>query len=92
MIVGIDEMNTRMIRLFPNPADEFVRIRYPMPLNGKIKITLTTTDGRITRYYEVKPSARSNEYLMDIQDLAPGMYFITLYSENAYMLGKLVVR
>jgi hypothetical protein len=55
-------------------------------------ITVTALDGRMINYYELKTLSEPTEFLLDIQHLNPGIYFIAISAGNAYNVGKLVVK
>jgi hypothetical protein len=92
MIVGVEELQSGYINLFPNPADDYVKISCPPAVNGRVRITVTTSDGRIISDCSLKPFIEKNEYLLDVHHLTPGVYFISLSTNNSYEMGKLIVR
>ncbi|NTV83521.1 MAG: T9SS type A sorting domain-containing protein [Bacteroidales bacterium] len=92
LVVGVEELNYGKFNLFPNPADDFTKINCHLPFKGTMIITVTALDGRMINYYELKTLSEPTEFLLDIQHLNPGIYFIAISAGNAYNVGKLVVK
>jgi hypothetical protein len=92
VIVGIEEYDPAKIILYPNPADDFVHVHYPVPLSDKINITIYSPDGRINGIYGITISQNRDEYLIDIHYLTPGLYFVSLSSGILFKTTKLIVR
>lgn len=82
MFVGVSEAERNSLRVFPNPADETVRIE-----SGKAfdKYTIKDTSGRIVMSSTPKSRFSSD---IEIASLSPGIYFIEI--NNA--VARVVVR
>jgi hypothetical protein len=69
--VGVQNVNTETIKIYPNPAQTMVHIDAP----GVVRAVISAMDGRILID---QPNAKD----VDITKLADGVYMITVYDEN----------
>jgi hypothetical protein len=77
----------RNYQLYPNPADEYVKVLFPLNYSGDIQLTSLT--GETIRHQRM---SNTNEFSIDVSDLKSGVYFIRFLSDNEELLfEKLVV-
>lgn len=86
--VGIEEYFRSEVRLYPNPAHNFV----VLDLNQNLKdafISLKDISGRVV-YQSFNPNLVSGMRI-DFPDLTKGLYFLDIQSEKGKMIKKLIV-
>ncbi|MBN2779236.1 MAG: T9SS type A sorting domain-containing protein [Bacteroidales bacterium] len=84
-LADISDIRNSNIKIFPNPAEDFVRINFKE--TGNYKITIFDIDGKnlITESIENKSNIEIN-----IQDLSSGIYFISI-SGDISQCEKLII-
>jgi hypothetical protein len=82
--VDISNLNDfQLYQNYPNPFNPSTKIKYSIPQNGFVKITLHDILGSEIRTLvsqTVQPG--TYEILLDGSDLSSGLYFVRLSSEN----------
>jgi hypothetical protein len=80
-IVGVSFIAESNIRIYPNPADNFVYVDAPTPIN----ISVTAMDGKLVQQY-------NNVKAADISKLSDGLYMIRItdIDNNLLLVEKLV--
>jgi PKD repeat protein len=68
--------------IYPNPSKDFIKIAV-RGISGKTSLSIVDIQGRIKLNKEILPSAGQYNELLDVTDLAEGMYFIIL--ENSQL-------
>lgn len=73
------KIRTESLRLYPNPANDFVTIENPKnePLQ---KIVMTDIQGKVI--LELAPEKASSSYKLDISDWQSGIYYIEVLGNN----------
>ena len=74
----------KLLQIFPSPAENIITINGSM-LTGKLIIR--TVQGSEVFACNLSPASHHN---IDISSLKPGMYIITLISENELYIGKFI--
>jgi hypothetical protein len=73
------------IKMFPNPASEFVKISSPnVALNSAV---ITDLNGRLVNSVNLNGV---NNHSLNVSDLAPGMYMIVLSTNNGSVTSKFI--
>lgn len=91
-------MNTEAITTFrllgaaPNPADEYVDVRFEIPRTGKTELTLFDGLGRVVIRREQVLTGGVQRFRLDTRALAAGAYHFQLVTGGEVASGKLVVR
>jgi hypothetical protein len=82
---------TSLLSLYPNPADEYLKLNYPAKDNDEIVIQILDSNGKVleTRN-EIKSPGSTSTYL-NVQNYLPGIYFITINSSDNYFTEKFLV-
>jgi hypothetical protein len=79
------------IQIFPNPAKDYFSLRSPEPLEENMRLTIFSSDGALMRELSISPGIYKHECLVDIRDLAPGLYFIMIKMEASNIIQKLII-
>ncbi|PBQ31234.1 hypothetical protein CNR22_05460 [Sphingobacteriaceae bacterium] len=66
---GLQEIKKKPVLIFPNPASDKVFLQN----SGFLKATMYSADGRVVKTLELP---QKTEIEIEIEDLAPGLYFI----------------
>ena len=72
------------ISLAPNPANDIIKINSDVDLNGQVIIT-TNTGQEVTR-----TDISSTETTLDIMDLKPGVYYISVYLKEGVIQTRFI--
>lgn len=92
--VGVKENNSQSVSnvlIFPNPVTEFTTLSYFLNKTQTIQVQLTDINGKIVKeIYTETQNAGYQSKIIDLQDIASGVYFITTTSDNQKVSQKLV--
>jgi hypothetical protein len=77
--VGLTENPTITFNVYPNPSKDVINIEVSQDFQ---RIELTATNGQLLR--------TSNESSMNINDLKPGSYFLTIYSNGQTQTKRII--
>ena len=77
----------------PNPADDWLAIRYTLAQTGRVHLVLLDEYGRTLRTWEVSLQA-AGSYMLHYRtaDLPSGVYVLRLFSQGETVTRKIVVR
>ena len=81
---GIEEVENENIKIYPNPANDFINIEINDNHNGNFNISIYNSLG-------IKIMETSNENTINIEDLPSGMYFINVTTENLNKTKKIII-
>jgi trimeric autotransporter adhesin len=90
-IVGLhmDNDNPRVL-LFPNPASDKTTIRFTAAKPGPLMIQVSDYTGRIMIIHRAIFSGGSNNILLSVADLSPGMYTVRVNCEGVVSYSSFV--
>lgn len=79
--------------LYPNPASQNVALKYTLPTDALVKITLQNTFGATiaTPVSEVSTTAGEHIFDLDISNYQAGVYIVTLSAGNKVRYVKLII-
>jgi len=92
-IVSLDDVSQddRLI-VTPNPAGPFCLLSYTLEKPEHITVTLMNSQGQIVRELYTNPlHADSNEMIMDVSGLPPGLYLIAVLSETTHTMVEILI-
>lgn len=72
-----------IVTLYPNPADETLKVGYVATTNGRTHITIVDALGRLMMQREYAAEAGENLATIDLSAIVPGTYFLVLQQEGA---------
>jgi hypothetical protein len=83
--VGIDEVHSSNISVYPNPASSMVTVSAE-GIEGNVTVTIVDVNGR-----EMMQQQGNGTFRFDVSTLAQGAYFVRMTGENVNSVSKLVV-
>jgi PKD repeat protein len=87
--LAVSNIDLAAILVYPNPANEFVKIEIATALNADLHIRLTDVPGRILREINREDYATGTE-VIDLSLLSSGMYFIHIDSGNSLRTIRII--
>lgn len=76
----------------PNPANDFVYITVPQPIDGQVQLSLISPDGRVVMQKTTAKLASGQVTAFDVQNLPAGLYLVQLESATYKSNAKVVIR
>ena len=74
------------IQVYPNPVKDFLTIQLPPSLSRPSVFSIITVTGRLMK--EIKLSGNQNSKTIDINDIPPGIYFLTHPNQKTIKIIK----
>ena len=75
-------LHLSQIEAYPNPTMDFVNLSGVVPIHSRIKITLFDMPGKEIYSIEHTNTSDRLEQVLDLQQIAPGMYFIHIVCDD----------
>ncbi|MCB0696233.1 MAG: zinc-dependent metalloprotease [Chitinophagaceae bacterium] len=89
---GINDVAREYVSMYPNPAHDQVMLKYFSSSSIATDIRLTDISGRTVKNKTVNTINGENNVILDLDNVQPGMYYITISSATQqYINLKLVV-
>jgi len=85
MVAGIDEMENTL-KIFPNPADNFVKINSDYALQT---IQITSMNGVLLMKTEIEGK---KEYQLDLSEIPSGLYISEIITQDGVRAKKLIIK
>lgn len=79
-----------LLELFPNPAKDHVTIRYACPGHQPSHLEITDGEGRILQKHLLPCRDQHGEFRADLTGMAPGMYIVSLRSDDQVLSHKVL--
>jgi len=77
-----DPAHFQFTSLRPNPGKEYAIIFWNSVQNEEVDIQVTDLTGRPILKRNIEATIGQNESLLDMSDLAPGIYFVSIQNED----------
>ena len=88
---GGTEENDRILRIQPNPFNEQTTIYYQLERSGRMQLMANSSDGKQLRVLEeAQREAGAYQFEWITNDLAPGIYYVTLLLDGEPVVKKAV--
>lgn len=79
------------LKVYPNPSDGKVNIRYFGAAQEKATVTVMSVDGRTLKKMDISNVANGQVMELDLSAFAQGTYFIRFTTSNDYVIRKLTL-
>jgi hypothetical protein len=93
---GLDEFEdySAFVVLFPNPSNSNVSLHLANDVfNGNVNICVTDMAGRVVQSNRLNFHGASDQILLNVNQLTPGIYFVNIYGNNgSRAVKKLIVQ
>lgn len=83
-------LNTRTIKVLPNPASNFITVSWTSFQTATIEINIVGVDGRLLKVVKANTVNGNNSTTIDISSLMRGTYFLKIISGNSTQVQKFV--
>jgi hypothetical protein len=92
--VGVKENNSQSVSnvfIFPNPVTEFTTLSYFLNKTQTVQVQLTDINGKIVKeIFNDTQNAGYQSKIIDLQDVASGVYFIVTTADKQKVSQKLI--
>lgn len=85
LFLGIEDSNNEAISIYPNPSRDQIQIRHALG-NGKFIYRIASVLGKI-----VQSGESAFESMINVSQLKPGNYFITIQTESNTFTKKIMI-
>jgi hypothetical protein len=85
--VGIDDLSSLNVRIFPNPTNNFVNVDLGN-YNAIVHYTVLSVEGRII----AKETNINNNFIIDLSSESKGIYFLNILTESDSKVYKVIKR
>jgi uncharacterized protein YjdB len=89
--VGLDEEEGISLRMYPNPTNGETWIEFELPGVADINLEITNVAGSLVRSFSFNRVESGSKYLLDLRDVAEGVYFTNIRSDNSVSSKKLII-
>ena len=81
-----------MLNIYPNPGDRVFTVKYAIPYETMVNLSLYDVTGRLVRVL-INENQKSGSYqrTLDLSELAQGIYFVRLSTDNQTTVQKLIL-
>jgi len=82
-----------IIKIYPNPANQFANITYQLPADGNITIVLLNSTGKYitTLANNIQKPAGEHQLELNASNLPTGIYYLKLQSNEMNIVKKLMI-
>jgi hypothetical protein len=87
--VGIKDIITSKIKIYPNPAHNFIRIETG-DLNGEIVVEIIDVESKVLITKEISLIKNNDNIFMDLSYIDKGIYFVKVKTKDGIIIKKLV--
>ena len=90
--IGIEESDITEMRVFPNPASDNVRVAFEMKAATDVTVNVVNTVGQTVMTSSHNAVTGRNVVSLNMSNLANGLYFVEVSSENGTSTQRLIVQ
>jgi hypothetical protein len=87
---GVTTLDGNRLRIYPNPAKDFVTMKFDDTIGSDFSISVTDALGKSHYVYEYKGNNHEKEITIDFTSLKKGLYFIIINSQHAIKTYKII--
>jgi hypothetical protein len=78
--------------IYPNPASNFARISFSNPFYQKVNVSVFSADGKLVKVVSDKYLNAGNQFFQFGENTIPGLYFVTIKTDDFKEVKKLVIQ
>jgi PKD repeat protein len=90
IISGLEENEITELSVYPNPTDEELHVSFGLGNTQLVQLSIVDLSGKEIRSFDLQASSGSNMALIDVNDIAPGMYMIKIKTSGTEELVRFV--
>ena len=84
--------NAQVVKIFPNPAQEMATVSVEVSHSGLVKVDILDLSGKVVKSVYNGPAAPGTQsYNVNTNDIANGMYLISVMSDGKHKLSRFSV-
>ena len=80
------------VRIFPNPAEDYITVGISAPNNETAQVRLINVDGRVVHTSSRQVSTDERVQSIITRDFAPGMYIVEVRTNNKVTTKKAIIK
>ena len=89
--IGIDEIQSASLMLYPNPSRENVSLRLVSVQSGPAMVSIIDNSGRELQHMTLNLHAGSGNYNIDLTNIPSGIYHVRITRSTQVLTKKLIV-
>lgn len=90
---GISELGTfDSFSMYPNPADQELNVAFNLTETDAVNVTVQDLNGKKIQEHKIQANSGSNLIMLNTGDLAPGVYFLKLESNQGLRTEQFIVK
>ncbi len=86
-----NSINLEALRLFPNPASQFLNVGFELTENTPVEIQVLDLTGKIVQFQSIEASIGKQETRLEVGDLDSGFYILQVVTNNGRLTEKFLV-
>lgn len=90
--MAVSEIQKGYVSIAPNPATEYINVKASVPEAQALTFDIYDNTGKLVLSKQLSTQKNLLDETLDVSNLAKGMYFLKLTSENFHHTQKLVIR
>lgn len=80
----------RRLAIFPNPVDTAFDLKFSIETQESIDLTISNTNGQEIARRKLSPSAFSQTVRVDVSDFPPGVYIVSVSTQEERFVGRML--
>ncbi|HRI26695.1 MAG TPA: T9SS type A sorting domain-containing protein [Chitinophagales bacterium] len=80
------------LQIYPNPGKGFFSLQVPQTPTTQMELSVFSIDGKLAHHQVINTPAGNMPVLLNLSDVSPGLYFVTLQNGNIRYTEKLIIR
>ncbi len=87
----VEDLLLNTLNFYPNPSSDNVNLRMSNSLEGLVHLHLTDLYGKEVRSYKVDKTIRDWSYVVSVEGLSPGAYYLNIAIQHSSTMVKLII-
>ncbi len=90
-MIYTENQNQNLVSVFPNPTSYSTCFSYLLPYSMEVQIVIYDRIGGITDNIRLKQDRGSNQYVWNVEEVPPGIYFYMIIAGLNSESGKIII-